>query len=197
LANATDVRYGGFFEMFSNDWVLAGPGPAGGDRKTLDVHMHLMEAFATLYEATNLNSVRRRLEEIVLLLTKVIYSPKTGAGKPQFTRNWKPAKQIKFDIIWGWDRFQKEGVKVNTDDNFSYGHDMEFLWLLLEALNALKADIGLYKKILQAITNHVLNYRIDYEYGGVYVEDPLVGPAHDLQKEFWQQAETLIGLLDS
>jgi mannose 2-epimerase len=197
LSNAADIKYGGFFEMFSKDWVLAGPGSAGGDRKTLDVHMHLMEAFTTLYEATNLDSVKRRLEEIVSILTKVIYSSKTGAGKPQFTRDWKPAQQIKLDIIWGWDRFQEEGVKVNADNNFSYGHDMEFLWLLLEALSVLKADIGLYKKTLKTITNHVMKYGIDYEYGGVYVEGPLGGPAHDLQKEFWQQAETLIGLLDS
>ena len=35
------------------------------------------------------------------------------------------------------------------------------------------------------------------EYGGVYVEGPHDGgPAHDTQKEFWQQAETLIGMLD-
>ncbi len=196
LSNAADIRYGGFFEMFSNDWVLAGPGSAGGDRKTLDVHMHLMEALTTLYKATNLDPVKRRLEEIISLLTKVIYSPRTGAGKPQFAKDWKPVPQIKFDIIWGWDRFQGEGVKANADDNFSYGHDMEFLWLLLEALRALKADAGKYKKILNAIAGHVLTYGIDHEYGGVYVEGPIDGPAHDLQKEFWQQAESLIGLLD-
>ncbi len=196
LSNAADIRYGGFFEMFSNDWVLAGPGSAGGDRKTLDVHMHLMESFTTLYKATNLDSVRRRLEEIISLLTKVIYSPRTGVGKPQFAENWKPAPQIKFDVIWGWDRFQGEGFKANADDNFSYGHDMEFLWLLLEALRSLNADVGKYKKLLKAIAGHVLAYGIDHEYGGVYVEGPLDGPAHDLQKEFWQQAESLIGLLD-
>jgi mannose 2-epimerase len=196
LSNAADIRYGGFFEMFSKDWVLAGPGSAGGDRKTLDVHMHLMEAFTTLYKAANLDSVRRRLEEVVSLLANVIYSPRTGAGKPQFSEDWKPTKQIKFDIIWGWDRFQGEGVKANADDNFSYGHDMEFFWLLLEALRVLNADAGKYKKILKAIAGHVLTYGIDHEYGGVYVEGPLDGPAHDLQKEFWQQAESLIGLLD-
>ncbi|NCB08832.1 MAG: N-acylglucosamine 2-epimerase, partial [Bacteroidia bacterium] len=47
---AADTYYGGYFEMFSRDWKLAGPGPQGGDRKTLDVHMHLMEAFTSLYE---------------------------------------------------------------------------------------------------------------------------------------------------
>jgi mannose/cellobiose epimerase-like protein (N-acyl-D-glucosamine 2-epimerase family) len=43
-----DTMYGGYREMFERDWTLRGPGSAGGDRKTLDVHMHLMEAFTTL-----------------------------------------------------------------------------------------------------------------------------------------------------
>jgi len=197
LAKAADIRFGGFFEMFSRDWTLAGPGVEGGDRKTLDVHMHLMEAFTTLLEATGLDAVRRRLEEVISLLTTVIYSPETGAGKPQFRADWKNAPQIKFNIIWGWDRFQDGGAKANAEDNFSYGHDMEFMWLLLEALRILKTGHEPYEKLFRSILNHVLNYGIDHEYGGVYVEGPLDGPAHDLEKEFWQQAETLIGLLDA
>ena len=34
------------------------------------------------------------------------------------------------------------------------------------------------------------------EYGGIFVEGPHDGPARDMQKEFWQQAESLVGLLD-
>jgi mannobiose 2-epimerase len=43
--HCTDTLFGGYYEMFDRDWTLAGPGSKGGDRKTLDVHMHLMEAF--------------------------------------------------------------------------------------------------------------------------------------------------------
>lgn len=47
-----DPEHGGYFEMFERDWRRCGPASGGGDRKTPDVHMHLMEAFTTLYECT-------------------------------------------------------------------------------------------------------------------------------------------------
>ena len=43
---------------------------------------------------------------------------------------------------------------------------------------------------------HTVTYGVDQQYGGVFVEGPHDGPARDLQKEFWQQAESLVGLLD-
>jgi len=60
-----DTMYGGYWEMFHRDWTLCGPGSQGGDRKTLDVHMHLMEAFTTLYECTGEEVHRRKLLEIL------------------------------------------------------------------------------------------------------------------------------------
>jgi mannobiose 2-epimerase len=44
--------------------------------------------------------------------------------------------------------------------------------------------------------NHALKDGIDDEYGGVYVEGSHAGGVYDREKEFWQQAETLIGMLD-
>lgn len=197
LTHAADVRYGGFFEMFRRDWTLAGLGAAGGDRKTLDAHMHLMESFTALLLAGGDDACRRHLEEVVALLTGVIYSPETGAGTPQFSPDWRPAPQIKFDIIWGWDRFNPQGVKAHATDNFSYGHDMEFFWLLREALRALQHGHAAHLPLIQAILERTLAFGIDREHGGVYVEGPVRGEAHDRQKEFWQQAETLIGLLEA
>ncbi len=70
-----DTMYGGYWEMFHRDWTLCGPGSQGGDRKTLDVHMHLMEAFTTLYECTGKDVHRRKLlEDIELLLNRIITS---------------------------------------------------------------------------------------------------------------------------
>jgi mannobiose 2-epimerase len=37
---------------------------------------------------------------------------------------------------------------------------------------------------------------IDHEYGGVFVEGPHTGGVHDMEKEFWQQAEVLVAMLD-
>jgi mannose 2-epimerase len=192
-----DTMYGGYWEMFHRDWVLCGPGSQGGDRKTLDVHMHLMEAFTTLYECTGLDVHRRKLLEIIDILIKRIIHPVYKTGIPQFFKDWTIAPQIKFDIIWGWDRFTEDGQKVNVTDNTSYGHNTEFAWLLINALKTLKTDPEIYRDIFRIIFDHTINNGIDYEFGGVYVEGSHSGGVYDREKEFWQNAEVLIGMLDA
>jgi mannobiose 2-epimerase len=192
-----DSMYGGYWEMFHRDGTLCGPGSQGGDRKTLDVHMHLMEAFTTLYECTGEEVHRRKLlEDIDLLINRIIH-PVYKTGIPQFFKDWTIAPQIKFDIIWGWDRFSEEGQKGNATDNTCYGHNAEFAWLLLHALQVLKTGPESYASLFRIIYDHTIENGIDYEYGGVYVEGPHSGGVYDKEKEFWQQAEVLIGLLDA
>jgi mannose/cellobiose epimerase-like protein (N-acyl-D-glucosamine 2-epimerase family) len=192
-----DSMYGGYWEMFHRDWTLCAPGSQGGNRKTLDVHMHLMEAYTTLYECTNLEVHRRKLlEDIDLLINRFIH-PVYKTGIPQFFKDWTVAPQIKFDIIWGWDRFSEEGQKGNATDNTCYGHNAEFAWLLIHALHILKINPEIHSDLLRTIFNHTINNGIDYEFGGVYVEGPHSGGVYDKEKEFWQQAEVLIGLLDA
>ena len=191
-----DTMYGGYWEMFQRDWTLNGPDSAGGDRKTLDVHMHLMEAFTTLYECSGKEVHRRKLLEDIDLLNIRINHPEYKTGIPQFYKDWTIAPQIKFDIIWGWDRFSEEGEKGNATDNTCYGHNAEFAWLLIHSLKILKINPNIYSKTFKIIFDHTINNGIDYELGGVYVEGPHSGGVSDKEKEFWQQAEVLIGMLD-
>jgi mannose/cellobiose epimerase-like protein (N-acyl-D-glucosamine 2-epimerase family) len=192
-----DTMYGGYWEMFHRDWTLCGPGSQGGDRKTLDVHMHLMEAFTALYECTGKDVHRRKLLEVIDILLYRIIHPQYKTGIPQFYKDWTVAPQIKFDIIWGWDRFTNEGKKSNVTDNTCYGHNAEFAWLLIHALEILKIDPAIYSDVFRTIFNHTVHNGIDYESGGVYVEGPHAGGVSDREKEFWQQAEVLTGLLDA
>ena len=192
-----DTMYGGYFEMFQRDWTLKGPGAAGGDRKTLDVHMHLMEAFTTLYECSGKELHKRKLLEIIDILTKRIIHPEYLTGIPQFTLDWKVAPQIKFDIIWGWDRFSEDGVKSSPEDNTSYGHNVEFAWLLMHAIDIADIPFEKHKAVIQTQFDHALADGIDWEFGGVYVEGSHAGGVTDLEKEFWQQAEMLIALLQA
>ncbi|MFZ5518718.1 MAG: AGE family epimerase/isomerase [Candidatus Zhuqueibacterota bacterium] len=194
---AADTMYGGYFEMFKRNWDICSPGSAGGDRKTLDVHMHLMEAFTTLYECSQEQVHRRKLKEIMALLTNRVLHPEYGTGIPQFWEDWRVAPQIKFDIVWGWDRFAEGGQKPNANDNTSYGHNVEFAWLLLHALDILNEKKAPYQEIILKQLNHALANGIDVDYGGVYVEGPHSGGVYDQEKEFWQQAETMIGMLEA
>lgn len=195
--HAVDTHLGGYWEMFHRNWDLKGPGPAGGDRKTLDAHMHLMEAFTTLYECSGKQVHRRKLLEIIEILVQKIMHPVYATGIPQFWADWTVAPQIKFDIVWGWDRFSDSGQKSDATDNTSYGHNAEFAWLLMHALDVLGMSYDTYGAQIRKSFEHALNYGVDWQYGGVFVEGSHAGPVHDREKEFWQQAEMLIGMLDA
>jgi mannobiose 2-epimerase len=159
--------------------------------------MHIMEAFTTLYECTKEEVHRRKLlEDIDILISRIIH-PLHKTGIPQFFGDWEAAPQIKFDIIWGWDRFSAEGQKGNATDNTCFGHNAEFAWLLIHALRVLGISTDNYSDLLRTIFNHTVDNGIDFEYGGVYVEGPHSGGVYDKEKEFWQQAEVLTGMLDA
>ncbi|MCG8307792.1 MAG: AGE family epimerase/isomerase [Cytophagales bacterium] len=189
-----DSHYGGYFEMFDRSWELKGSGPAGGDRKTLDAHMHLMEAFTALYECSQKEVHRRKLIEIIELIIDKILHPKFKTGIPQFFADWSVAPQIKFDIVWGWDRFSEDGSKGHAEDNTSYGHNVEYAWLLMHALNILNLPFTNFTDIIRKQYDHALEDGIDWEYGGVFVEGSHSGGVYDREKEFWQNAEMLIAL---
>jgi mannose/cellobiose epimerase-like protein (N-acyl-D-glucosamine 2-epimerase family) len=97
--------------------------------------------------------------------------------------------------VWGADR-DNEG-EPRPLDNTSYGHNIEFLWLFLHALEVLEERVDPWRDRLAALARHTACFGVDQKYGGLFVEGPRNGPARDLQKEFWQQAESLVGFLDA
>jgi mannobiose 2-epimerase len=193
---ANDPKSGGYLEMFERNWDLCPPGSGGGDRKTLDFHMHFMEALTTLYECSRKKIHLKSLQEVIDILTKHVLHPVYKTGIPQFWRDWSVAPQIKFDIIWGWDRFSEGGKKSHPGNSTSYGHNVEFAWLLKHALDTMESDWKAYKDIIDKQLGHALKNGIDWEFGGVYVEGAHKGGVFDREKEFWQQAEVMIGMLD-
>jgi mannobiose 2-epimerase len=194
-AMASDNAYGGFYEFLERDWTKKPPGRKGGDRKSFDIHMHLMEAFTNLYEATGAAVYRDRTLEMVRLIQKRILHPEYGTGQAQFLLDWTPVRQILFEDVWGSDRDADQDVGRPLD-NTSYGHNVEFAWLLLHTLRILGEDAAPYKASVKRLLDHCVDYGIDWERGGVYCEGPHAGPARERNKEFWQQAETLVAMLD-
>jgi len=195
--NCVDSFYGGYFEMFEPDWTISGPGSRGGDRKTLDTHLHLMEAFTTLYEATGKELHRRKLLEAIEILLKRMLHPRYGTGIAQFFPDWTVAPQIKFDIVWGWDRYSEGGAKEHATDTTSFGHNVEVAWLLNRADSIARVDRPSDLQTIRRLVDHCVLNGIDPEFGGVYVEGAHSGGVYDRQREFWQQAEVLIGMLDT
>lgn len=193
---AADNCHGGYYEFLEHDWSKKRPGKYGGDRKSFDVHMHLMEAFTNLYEATGALIYKERTQEIVDLIFGRILHPEFGLGMAQFSLDWKPLRQILFADVWGSDRDAEEG-EGRPLDNTSYGHNIEFAWLLLHTIKVLGLDVEKYKPALRKIFDHAAKFGVDWERGGVFCEGPFNGPARERNKEFWQQSEALTGFLDA
>jgi mannose/cellobiose epimerase-like protein (N-acyl-D-glucosamine 2-epimerase family) len=190
-----DTRHGGFLELMAPDWQPARPGIFGGDRKSLDVHMHMMEALTALYEMTRHPTHRRRLlETIDLILTRMLRPD--GTGYIQFTMDLQPLPAILFAVSWGRDATPADGV-ARPLRLTSPGHNVELAWLLLHAADVLGTPRRTYAELVRSIMDHCISIGIDHEHGGVYADTPADAPATQYEKQFWQQAEVLIGMLDA
>ena len=191
-----DRERGGVFELMEPDWQPAPAGPAGGDRKSFDVHMHLMEALTAYYELTRDPEHLRMLTDTIDLLTGRMLHPNCGLGWLQFSLDFEPLPAILFSTQWGRDAAPEDGP-ARPLQYTSYGHNLEFAWLLLHAADVMGRARTDYEPIVRPIFEHSLRYGIDREMGGLFVEGPMHGPPTVTEKQFWQQAEAMVGFLDA
>lgn len=189
-----DKKDGGYFEHFDRQFNLKKARGDVGSHKSLDVHMHLMEAFTTLYELTQTEGHKKALEEIIDLIFDKMVDPETGTGISMFTATWSPIANVELDTVWGRDRFDEDGKSV---DITSYGHNIELAWLYLHALRILGIPLEKNLDRVLPIYEHTFEKGVDWTYGGLYVEGIKKGKATERTKEFWQQAEAMVGFLDA
>jgi mannobiose 2-epimerase len=191
-----DTRHGGYMEIMRPDWQPERPGKYGGDRKSMDVHMHMMEALTRLYEMTGSATHRRRLLEVIDLIVSRMLHPEDGVGYMQFAFDFTPLPAITFSVEWGSDEEPEDGVAQPLDTT-SYGHNVEFAWLLLHAADVLGQPRSAYADVVRPIFEQCVRFGIDPEFGGVYISGPMDAAPTNRHKQFWQHAEVLIGLLDA
>ncbi|MCK5456870.1 MAG: AGE family epimerase/isomerase [Melioribacteraceae bacterium] len=189
-----DKDDGGYHEHFDRFFNLKQSRGDIKSHKSLDVHMHLMEAFTTLYELTGAENHKQALIDVIDLIFDKMVDPKTGTGISMFTNEWKPIANVELDTVWGRDRFDEDGK--NTDIT-SYGHNIELAWLYLHAQDVLGIPREKSLDRVIPIYEHTFKNGIDWKYGGIYVEGERNGQATELTKEFWQQAEAMVGFLDA
>jgi mannobiose 2-epimerase len=139
---------------------------------------------------------KHRAVDIINLICGRMLHPEYGTGIAQFGANFTPKRAIIFKNVWGSDR-NVDNPEGRPLDNTSYGHNVEFAWLLSHSIDILALDRSAYVKTIRKLYDHCLNYGIDWERGGVYCEGPHNGEAREKNKEFWQQAETLVAMLDA
>ncbi len=179
---AYDARHGGFTEFFYADWrPITDPkepsyvGAIG--TKTYNTHLHLLESFAALYRVWPDPRLRVRLEELLRINTVTVQHPGHRCNVDAWTPDW---------------RYVDDARNLRA----SYGHDVECLWLALDAVRALGLPEAPFRGWAEAIGTYSVVHGFDTEHGGFFYTGPLGAPADDTKKEWWVQAEALLGMLE-
>jgi len=192
--HCADTRHGGYLENLEPDWTPSAPGFHAGDRKSLDTHMHLLESFTALCAATGREGHRRKLLEVAALIRDRMIDPTTGCGRNQFDLGFNPLPAIAIRRTWNAER-RGEAPAAPTDTT-SYGHNLELAWLWRRALETAGVSPGEDRQAWGRLIGHAVDHGIDWDCGGVYRDGTASGGPLVLEKEFWQNAEALVGLLD-
>jgi len=192
---AADTLHGGYFENLEQDWSRAAGGVYAGDRKSLDVHMHVMEAFTVLCRASKKEIHRRKLKEAVGVIINHMINKECGYGLNQFDESFKSLPAIDIYRTWNFDRESGETIGEPADTT-SYGHNVELSWLLCRAREVLRETGGELCSIEKKLLDHSLLHGCDYEFGGIYRDGVGNMPALVKDKEWWQNFEALAGYLN-
>jgi mannobiose 2-epimerase len=177
---AHDPEHGGWIEHFERDWTpMLKPGPDAivevGGMKSANTHLHLMEALTELYDVTRDPEVRNSLEEAVKINATYFYPPQAGQSCFHRHLDWQPATEP-------------------SSAGLSYGHNVEFGWLLIRAQTVLGQPPSW--DHFNAHLEHALKYGYDHQRGGLYSRGRDNQPATDTDKVWWVQAEMLAALTD-
>jgi mannobiose 2-epimerase len=142
--------------------------------KSQNTHLHIMEAYTRLLQVWPDPGLRRVLTELVEVMLDRIVDPKTGHLGLFFAEDWA----LRYDRI-------------------SYGHDIEAAWLLTWSADTLQDPdlIARIRPLAVKIADVTLAEGVDTD-GGVYNQgDP--GGLTDTNKEWWPQAEAVVGFLNA
>jgi cellobiose epimerase len=185
-SHAHDAKNGGYFEATRRDgtpilaWSQDAPINKRVDRlgvyygfKSMNSHIHLLEALTELKKIDDRPIVKERLLELFLIVRdRIAVSP--GALNLYLTRDWRA---------------------VPAHDSF--GHDVETAYLLIEAAEALeKPEDAETWQVARALVDHALDWGWDDDSGGFYDKgESFAGAAFDRKKVWWTAAEGLNALL--
>lgn len=176
---AKDPDNPGYIDFMTREWQ---PDPEyNGHIKTMNTHLHLMEAFTELYLVTGDEQHRARLQEVVDILVGKCYQPEYDCCIDGFLYDWTPAGP-------------EDGDFGEHNALTSYGHNVEFAWLLQHAAEALGMPEGTYTDLGLGLIDHALEYGWDEESGALCYEGPWEGPATNRVIEWWTQAENAVAL---
>ncbi len=174
-----DPDNAGYRESFTRDWKIYGENRMADNNepKSMNTHLHVLEAWAALYKIWKDPRVEVRLTELMnLFIGKII------------------RENGHFGIFFDEDFSEAESSKGIC----SFGHDIEGSWLLWEAAEILgnRELIEKMRGICLKMVDHIEREAVDKD-GGLFLESTRFGSHLKTNKHWWQQAETLVGFMNA
>jgi len=164
----------GYFEAFSEDWQALGDLRLSlkdaNEAKTMNTHLHVLEAYARLIRVWPNEKLKAQLENLVEIHLDKITDQKT----------------------WHYNLFFDEDWNIKSDE-VSFGHDIEGAWLVQDAAEASgnQALIEKSKDFAVKIADVCLAEGMAKD-GSMFYERN--GQGHlDTERHWWVQAEAMVG----
>jgi len=178
VKNSFDTKNTGYLEAFTRDWQplndLRLSAKDANEKKTMNTHLHVLEAYTTLYRIWQPEELKLQIETLIHNFLDHFIDPKTHHCLLFFDEDWN----------------NKSGL-------ISYGHDIETTWLLQEAAEVINNESLLERiKTINIPITEATIAGLDDDGGLWYEYEPA---DHQLikQKHWWVQAETLVGFFNT
>ncbi|MBN2313062.1 MAG: AGE family epimerase/isomerase [Sedimentisphaerales bacterium] len=176
--HSRDQTYGGYIEVCNRNWTVAEDLRLSekdmDEKKSMNNHLHLLEAYTNLYRIWPDAPLRERLKELIDIFEKPIADSASGHLFHFFNEAWEPRSA-----------------------NYTFGHDIEASWLLCEAAEVLNDQKAMSQAqdLARRLADVTLYEGLD-EDGGLCYEGE-AGQVTDSNREWWPQAESVVGFINA
>jgi cellobiose epimerase len=173
-----DKELNGYFEAYSKEWVLLEDlrlsEKDANEKKTMNTHLHVLEAYTNLYRVWKDPLLERQLKNLIELFLEKIINRKTYHLDLFFDENWNCKSTL-----------------------YSYGHDIEASWLIDEAAVVLGNSDTL--KRVRAVVVKVADAAAEgLQANGSIVNEKNSATGHvDTNSDWWPQAEAMVGFFNT
>lgn len=168
----------GYLEAFSKDWKLLEDlrlsTKDANEKKTMNTHLHVLEAYTNLYRVHKDLELARKLKNLIELFLDKIINPETHHLDLYFDENW----HCKSTLV-------------------SYGHDIEASWLLEEAA-IVYGDETLLSRVRDEAVRIAMAAVEGIQTSGAIINEMNFATGHvDANCDWWPQAEAIVGFLNA
>jgi len=176
--HARDARDEGYIEARDADWSettdLRLSDVDMDAAKSMNSHLHLLEAYTNLYRVSPDAAVETRLRDLIELFGRYILDQSDGPGRGHLRHFFDERWQV-------------------VSGTYTYGHDIEASWLLCEAAAVLEDErlVVAVREWAITLARRVLAEGLDSDGGLAY--EGRGGAVIDRRRDWWCQAEAVVG----